>query len=527
MTVREYIGARYVPLFMGDWDNTKAYEPLSIVQHEGNSFTSRQYVPVGIEITNGAYWAETGNFNAQVEQYREEVQAITPYVEADKEAIEAEMPTAAGFREKAFLNSGNTDNVTNQYVSLDLTEEGEKRKVYNVTGSRFFNNAINDVCASIALVQEYIKNHDKIYYDSTTGQSFGGFSYTGTYDNPQETTPNADGSGKLAMNCAVFSNLIMQGVPFHYSTYNESNLTHLNLATNPVFPMADKNALAYCMENQETYPNISNTGLFTWKLARYLYDMGVLRPVGDNVFYKSGLGNEATGTFNPGDILFFAAPNESTTENRFLRINHCAVFLGYIGNSDVKTNMLVAECSSNAVDPNRSPLKVRTLRNGTNQDVIVACFTPGYNNGMNLADLGTITIDNNRTSYATDTVISVTNQTCNDSTAPMDINARFAGAMNLDTYWKEHRGAYMLEVEPIYTGAGLNAPTACSWVIQYHNALDSWSNYRLTENEHRLTKVGNFVIPIMYGCEVKIYTTAQAVTEANLYLHICNSDKLL
>lgn len=73
MTVREYIGARYVPLFMGTWDNTSTYEPLSIVQYQGNSYTSRQYVPAGIEITNETYWAETGSYNAQVEQYRQEV----------------------------------------------------------------------------------------------------------------------------------------------------------------------------------------------------------------------------------------------------------------------------------------------------------------------------------------------------------------------------------------------------------------------------------------------------------------------
>ena len=77
MTVREYIGARYVPLFIGEWDDTVTYEPLSIVQYQGNSYTSRQHVPTGIEITNTAYWALTGNYNAQVEQYRQEVEAYS------------------------------------------------------------------------------------------------------------------------------------------------------------------------------------------------------------------------------------------------------------------------------------------------------------------------------------------------------------------------------------------------------------------------------------------------------------------
>ena len=76
MTVREYIGARYVPLFMGNWDNTSTYEPLSIVSYQGNSYTSRQAVPVGIDIANTTYWAQTGNYNAQIEQYRAEVQAF-------------------------------------------------------------------------------------------------------------------------------------------------------------------------------------------------------------------------------------------------------------------------------------------------------------------------------------------------------------------------------------------------------------------------------------------------------------------
>lgn len=76
MSVREYIGARYIPLFCGEWDSTKTYEPLSVVQYQGNSYTSRQYVPANVEITNEQYWYISGNYNAQVEQYRKEVAAL-------------------------------------------------------------------------------------------------------------------------------------------------------------------------------------------------------------------------------------------------------------------------------------------------------------------------------------------------------------------------------------------------------------------------------------------------------------------
>lgn len=77
MATTQYIGARYVPLFAEpiEWDKTKQYEPLTIVSANGNSYTSRQFVPSGIEITNDAFWAMTGNYNAQIEQYRKEVTA--------------------------------------------------------------------------------------------------------------------------------------------------------------------------------------------------------------------------------------------------------------------------------------------------------------------------------------------------------------------------------------------------------------------------------------------------------------------
>lgn len=71
-----YVGHRYVPKIFGEWDKSKLYEPLSIVQYQGNSFTSRQIVPVGIEITNEEFWVPTGNYNAQVELYRQEVRNV-------------------------------------------------------------------------------------------------------------------------------------------------------------------------------------------------------------------------------------------------------------------------------------------------------------------------------------------------------------------------------------------------------------------------------------------------------------------
>lgn len=95
MGTRQYIGARYVPIFGRkdetsiDWDNTKPYEPLTIVLYQGNSYTSRQYVPSGVDILNTEFWANTGNYNAQVEQYRTEVLTFNDRITENADDIEA------------------------------------------------------------------------------------------------------------------------------------------------------------------------------------------------------------------------------------------------------------------------------------------------------------------------------------------------------------------------------------------------------------------------------------------------------
>ena len=67
-----YIGARYVPILAGDWDNTNEYEPLTIVQYQGDSYTSKMYVPAGVAITNTQYWIKTANFNQQLAHMEDE-----------------------------------------------------------------------------------------------------------------------------------------------------------------------------------------------------------------------------------------------------------------------------------------------------------------------------------------------------------------------------------------------------------------------------------------------------------------------
>ena len=112
MGVTQYTGARYVPLFAepAEWNNTRTYEPLTIVIHEGNSYTSKQYVPKGIDIANEKFWALTGNYNAQVEQYRKDVLAFDDRITTNKDNINAEV-----------TNRTNADKTLQDNINAEVT----------------------------------------------------------------------------------------------------------------------------------------------------------------------------------------------------------------------------------------------------------------------------------------------------------------------------------------------------------------------------------------------------------------------
>ena len=98
MSTRQYVGARYVPKLSEpiEWDKKRGYEALEIVTYLGTSYTSKKPVPVGTEIDNNEYWVVTGNYNAQVEQYRREtaeVKTEMASVKTEFKAVKTEVGT--------------------------------------------------------------------------------------------------------------------------------------------------------------------------------------------------------------------------------------------------------------------------------------------------------------------------------------------------------------------------------------------------------------------------------------------------
>lgn len=111
MAIRNYVGARYVPKFADpvEWQANTSYEAMVIVTYNNASYTSKVPVPptVGNPTENSNYWALTGNYNAQVEEYRQETADIKTNLTSH--INNKENPHSVT---KAQVGLGNVDNVS-------------------------------------------------------------------------------------------------------------------------------------------------------------------------------------------------------------------------------------------------------------------------------------------------------------------------------------------------------------------------------------------------------------------------------
>lgn len=83
-----YIGARYVPIFADpvEWDDEREYEPLTIVTHNGDCYTSKCYVPKGAQLPpypegQTKYWVKTSDYNYQFADLKKTVTDLSRLVE--------------------------------------------------------------------------------------------------------------------------------------------------------------------------------------------------------------------------------------------------------------------------------------------------------------------------------------------------------------------------------------------------------------------------------------------------------------
>ena len=83
MAIREYVGARYVPKFMGTFDPTIQYEGLCVVDDGyGTSYIARKSVPTGTSLTDTDYWALYGASSGAIINLQNQVNALDTRVDA-------------------------------------------------------------------------------------------------------------------------------------------------------------------------------------------------------------------------------------------------------------------------------------------------------------------------------------------------------------------------------------------------------------------------------------------------------------
>ena len=153
-----YVGQRYVPIFANpvEWSSAQAYEPLTIVTYQGASYTSKCYVPSGVSLTNTDYWIVTGNYNAQVDAYREETQSLGVAVgDLQTRISSTENGIASVNTQLGNLNlKGKVAHFFGDSLTYGLLYASNSKSAYNypstfgkITGATVYNHAISGTTA--------------------------------------------------------------------------------------------------------------------------------------------------------------------------------------------------------------------------------------------------------------------------------------------------------------------------------------------------------------------------------------------
>ena len=181
-----YTGMRYVPIFgrRGEssiaWDNSEPYEPLTIVTYNNESYTSRQFVPAAVDISNTDYWAKTGAYNAQIVA----LQDALPIAQFDSEnTVKDYVDELASFIPATDFDN---DNTVKAYIDgfADMLPSSAFDSVNTVRGAlngrvRAFET-VSDMASATDLVADMICHTNGFHTSGDGGAAFYEIKSTGT-----------------------------------------------------------------------------------------------------------------------------------------------------------------------------------------------------------------------------------------------------------------------------------------------------------------------------------------------------------
>lgn len=272
----KYKGLRYVPVFADpiEWNSANSYEALTIVEHQGNSYTSKQAVPTGIDISNEEFWALTGNYNAQVEQYRQEVKTFDGRIQA----IETEIPTI-----KSDI-SANTEAIANNKTAID------SMKTFGLYIGNSYTDGIGAETYGRGLYEL-----TKDLFDNTAKKTSGGVGFAEYKGHPttfvtlldnaiaDSTIPNNEVTHVLVNAAWGESNLIADEGLEAFVNKTKAAMANFKTKAKSAFPKLERVVLFWC-ESRRVKD-------FTWSFANdnvYSYDY-IVNDVFNDLGNKTGI----------------------------------------------------------------------------------------------------------------------------------------------------------------------------------------------------------------------------------------------
>lgn len=291
---RQYVGARYVPKVMGEWNKALQYEALSIVTYAGNSFTSKVPVPANIDISNKTYWVNTGNYNAQVEAYRQQTSQLENRL--NSEIIDRKNDTKDNILWIGDSYSVNYNHKLPNGVRYMLNAKNWYE--YSKGGAGFlgawagatFNDLIEQAKNDMSASQKEMIKHVYI----VGGANDSSFSWTQLKDKVVSTVQNARSSFPNAQVCFIFASCAYDtyqdlftktknmsndnyvpcifAMPYYYLTgafYNTDNLHFTEQATNYIISVIS-NLLCGASYIPTVTANVAKTCFEGWKTNNQL-----------------------------------------------------------------------------------------------------------------------------------------------------------------------------------------------------------------------------------------------------------------
>lgn len=307
MATRQYIGARYVPLFADpyEWDDAREYEPLTVVYSNGNSYTSKQYVPTGTPLTDVNYWVITGNYNAQVEQYRKETKAVSDKYDTIAKNANDALSLAQSNKQDIASNDAELAGTAESGLKKLITDETER-----ATGAEgTISQNLDTISGNVNALAQTVNEQSESISNNTTANTKHESQLEGTLDSGLRT-------------------LINSKFPIKSDSVGDGAITAPKLAPNAVSSILQGFTVR---RFDSTDRNADNTGMVcptNGSLSGfYIVELGIL------------VINGFTGTAEQGGETVFTLPSYVPAVNEMVQMAGCGLmfwsdsndFLGWTG----------------------------------------------------------------------------------------------------------------------------------------------------------------------------------------------------